>query len=298
MPKFAVLLAAHNGEKWIAEQVRTILGQKNVSVTIFISIDVSEDNTYSVCQSLAKEFRNQISILPVGDRFGGAGPNFYRLIKDVNFHGFDYIAFSDQDDLWFEDKLWCAHEKMSANGAHAYSSNVIAYWSSGRQLVINKAQPQKKWDYLFEAAGPGSTYVLKKYNAEKLKDFVAEHWSEVNEFSLHDWLIYAFFRVNGWCWFIDSCPSLYYRQHESNQIGANDGIKQAFKRLSKVKQGWYRNEIRKLALLLKTDRLPPGSIVCYGNYFNTLRLISSAKDLRRRVRDQIMLSVFILFGFF
>ncbi|GAB2798313.1 dTDP-rhamnosyl transferase RfbG [Halomonas shantousis] len=298
IPTFAVLLAAHNGEKWISEQIRSILDQKGVWVRIFVSIDLSTDKTYDICKALVEEFNGCIDILPVGSYFGGAGPNFYRLINEVDFSEFDYVAFSDQDDIWFKDKLWRAQAIMDSNNLQAYSSNVVACWPSGRKLEINKAQSQKEWDFLFEAAGPGSTYVLKNENACFLKGFIKLRWDEINQFVLHDWLIYAFFRAQGWNWFIDSEPSLYYRQHEANQVGANQGMKQAYNRLAKVRQGWYRNEIKKLVLLLEVEKLPPANWVCYNNYFCRLRMLCCVAKFRRRVRDQVMLFLFILFGFF
>jgi GT2 family glycosyltransferase len=69
-PKVAVLLAAYNGEKWLSEQLTTILYQKDVDVTIFISIDPSSDASESVCEIHAKQYSN-IKLLSVSEKFGG-----------------------------------------------------------------------------------------------------------------------------------------------------------------------------------------------------------------------------------
>ncbi|MBT5490947.1 glycosyltransferase, partial [bacterium] len=90
--------------EWIEEQVASISSQKNTSIEIFISVDLSNDKTYEWCQNLARN-NSYIKVLPYGERFGGAAKNFYRLIRDVDFSYFDYIALSDQDDIWDSDKL-------------------------------------------------------------------------------------------------------------------------------------------------------------------------------------------------
>ena len=98
-PSFAVLLAACNGEAWIAEQINSILRQRSVNISIFISVDRSKDSTLALCEQWASE-DPRISILPSGEQFGGAGKNFYRLVTEIDASSFDFLALSDQDDLW------------------------------------------------------------------------------------------------------------------------------------------------------------------------------------------------------
>ena len=124
--RVAVLLAAHNGVLWLPEQIGSALLQQGVDVTIFVSVDHSDDGTEQFIDQLSLG-DDRISILPHGKRFGGAGPNFYRLIKEVDFSGFDYVAFADQDDIWFPNKLSRASEELIRSGADAYSSNVTAF---------------------------------------------------------------------------------------------------------------------------------------------------------------------------
>ena len=222
--KIAVLLAAYNGQDWIQEQVETILHQKNVIVKIFISIDFSNDDTYQICSKLERE-NESIIILPYGNIFGGAAKNFYRLIKDVSFSDFDYVSLSDQDDVWHYDKLFLATISLEAENARGYSSNVTAFWEDGRERLVKKSFPQKKFDYYFEAAGPGCTYVFKQQAIQKFKKFLIKNWTKVNLVELHDWMIYAYFRSQGMRWKIDDKPLMRYRQHDHNQVGLNSGLK-------------------------------------------------------------------------
>ncbi|NOT14056.1 MAG: glycosyltransferase [Methylotenera sp.] len=236
-PKIAVLLAVYNGKQWLNAQVDSILLQIDVDVTIFVSVDTSTDGSEHICNTLAQQFHN-IMVLPLGDKFGGAGKNFFRLIRDVDFTHYDYVAFADQDDIWFENKLIRAVSMLNNTQADGYSSNVTAFWSAGKQQLIKKSQPQREWDYLFEAAGPGCTYVMTSQLAIEIKNVVVKYWLEVNQLAFHDWFSYAYARANGFPWVIDDEPSMLYRQHENNQVGANHGIKAFSYRFKKVLGGW------------------------------------------------------------
>ncbi|CAN1563793.1 hypothetical protein MCERE1_02781 [Burkholderiaceae bacterium] len=93
---------------YIQDQINSILLQSNVDVQLFISVDQSTDGTeVRLAERALSESR--LRLLPFGQRFGGAGPNFYRLLRDVDLTGFDYLSFADQDDLWHPEKLWRAH---------------------------------------------------------------------------------------------------------------------------------------------------------------------------------------------
>lgn len=236
-PKFAVLLAAYNGIEWIEEQVDSILGQNNVEVRLYISIDPSSDGTTEWCETLANR-ESRVVLLPGVDVFGDAAKNFFRLIKDVDFSGFDYVSFADQDDVWLNDKLISAHKQIIANNADAYSGNVLAFWMNGRKALICKSQEQKKWDFLFEAAGPGCTYVLTTKLADVIKNAIIENWDDIQNVYLHDWFCYAFARANGYKWFIDIEPKMLYRQHNDNQVGINSGVRALFTRLRKIFDGY------------------------------------------------------------
>ena len=144
LPEVAILLASYNGENWIVDQIKSILNQINVSIDIFVSIDFSIDNTFQLIKDLQYSNTN-INILKYGEKFGGAGRNFYRLIKDVDVSKYDFVALSDQDDIWLPDKLYQGVNKLKLMGFDAYSSDVIAFWSDGRKKLIRKSYPQKNY---------------------------------------------------------------------------------------------------------------------------------------------------------
>jgi rhamnosyltransferase len=298
LPKFAVLLAAYNGAEWIEEQITTILNQQNVEVEIFVSIDLSTDETRSLVEDLYED-SIKIHILDDAGRFGGAAKNFYRLIKDVDFSQYDYISFSDQDDIWNDDKLYNAHLIMQDQSYDAYSGNVLAFWDDGRSMVVDKAQEQTCCDYLFEAAGPGCTYVLSNRVAQHLREFVIANRSEVSKIDLHDWFIYAFSRANGYKWYIDKQVNMSYRQHSTNQVGVNYGIHAFIKRFMMMKSQWYRQESIKIITLLNLqNRFKFSSYIMKKSFLNNLLLIGDIFSFRRKPSDKIFFLLVCFFGIY
>jgi len=294
--KIAILLAAYNGDKFISEQIGSIINQNEFDFDLYISVDMSVDASLDICTAYSNEHDN-IMLLPYGRYFGSAGKNFYRLLNDVDLNCYDYIAFSDQDDIWPADKLAKAIKRLQQYDC--YSANVTAFWENGCEVLIDKAQPPREWDFLFEAAGPGCTYVFKREVAMEFKSWLLERYQQIGEdIALHDWLLYAFARSHGYSWFIDPEPAMRYRQHANNQVGTNNSVAAANKRLRMIKSKWYRKQATKIAEHLDLLNIP---IVKYGlkrNYLGNLYLLFHINKVRRRLRDRIALSFALLFNIF
>ncbi|MGF0236884.1 glycosyltransferase [Rhodococcus sp. IEGM1300] len=285
-PRVAVLLAAFNGMRWIEEQLTSILGQTAVDVDIHISIDPSTDGTEAWCAAFADR-HDTVSVLPAAGKFGGASRNFFRLIRDVDFESYDFIAFADQDDVWNDDKLQRAVHVIRARHVDGYSSNVTAFWSDGRTHLLDKAQPQVEWDFLFEAAGPGCTYVMGRHLVDSLKKSMLENWHALQDVSLHDWYCYAYARSHDYRWFIDPEPSMKYRQHERNQVGANKGLSPLIARYKTIHDGWWFNQVRLIARLVEKGDHSFVRTWLQLRRIHLLRLSFSAWHCRRRMRDKL-----------
>lgn len=292
MEKIAVLLAVYNGRKWVDEQIESILKQKDVSLELYISVDLSTDNSFEYLKDKYKLLSN-IHFLPYGKRYGSAGKNFYHLLLNVPCENYNFISFADQDDIWHIDKLKNAITALKREARQAYSSNVIAFGKDGSQRLIDKAQPQVKYDYFFEAAGPGCTYVFTGNLAIHFINFLKTK-NEAQEVELHDWLLYAYARHNNYAWFIDSRPSMLYRQHESNQVGANNSLAAWKKRICLVKIKWYRNEINKLLRLFGNNDTKKIYDKINNSYFGRLSLAFQVCKFRRRLRDKLTLMVLFI----
>lgn len=283
--KVAVLLAAYNGREWIEEQLNSILNQNDLTVTIYISVDLSNDGTYELVQGVASVHKN-IKILSYGERFGGAAPNFFRLIRDVDFSGYDYVSLADQDDIWNNDKLSNACKVLSTNNYDAFSSNVIAFWENGVEKLIDKAQPQVEYDYLFESAGPGCTFVFSKAFALELKFKVVDLSEDIKNIWLHDWFSYSFARSNGHKWYINYKSTMKYRQHLGNQVGSNIGFWAILKRVKEVLSGNGFKKVMLQAKSLNQHELEPIQLLEKNSRLSFLKLAALFRQCRRRPIEQ------------
>lgn len=303
-PVIAVCLAAFNGMRWLPEQVDSILAQQGVEPTIFVSVDESSDGTDIWVRDYAA-IERRIVLLPYGERFGYAARNFFRVLGDVDFSEFDYVCFADQDDLWHSDKLARACQTLTKSGAAAYSSNVMAFWPDGRRQLVDKAQPQQEWDFLFEAAGPGCTYVMSVDFVKTIQRQLATLIAAGIELPVHhDWFCYALGRACGVRWVIDPLPSMDYRQHGSNEVGVNNGVRAGQTRLRKVTSGWYRKEVLKMAHMSLSVRPSDQALLTLtcrlerGNWLDRVILVCNVGRLRRRLRDRLVLAMLLLSGLF
>ncbi|MEO8015084.1 MAG: glycosyltransferase, partial [Polaromonas sp.] len=259
-------------------------------VTVFVSVDASSDDSEGLVDQLATSDA-RLRVLAHGRRFGGAAPNFFRILSDVDFSVFDYVAFADQDDVWKPDKLCHAHEKLLATGADAYSSNVIAFWPDQRTALIEKSQKQVRWDFLFEAAGPGCTYVLRLELACAIQALVRSRWPEVRQVGLHDWFFYAYARANDYRWVIDDYAGMLYRQHEKNQVGVNRGWQALLHRAGKIFSGWGLKQSVLIAELVGLGNDPFVRQWSGGRRAGLVWLACQAWQCRRRMRDKLLFSL-------
>jgi len=281
--KVIILLAAFNGEKYIAEQINSLLSQDLKPHKILISIDDSSDDTYSIVKKYSTKY-SEIKIISFNHKFGSAAANFFYLISQLNLNDCDFIALCDQDDIWNSSKLSRAIKYLN-NGYDAYSSNVEAFWESGKKKVIYKSQSQKIFDYLFESSGPGCTFVFNVSLGSQLKKFLlSPNVKNIDQY--HDWLIYAFSRSHKYSWYIDSFIGLKYRQHSNNVFGANSGVKAFLSRARKVLHGegiyfsFFLIHAFGLKNIFFNNVYPPSRL-------GMIRLAFRASSCRRRFIDQL-----------
>ena len=287
-----MLLATFNGERYLNQQIESIKNQSNVDTLVLASDDCSTDRTL---QLLNKTITNDshFKLLPI-QKLGGAAANFFRLLLDADYSNADYIALSDQDDIWHSDKLSHAIRELQERNIDAYSSNVTAFWPNGKKRLINKAQLQQKWDYMFESAGPGCTFVFTKNFALAIQQFLRENQEVTKKIALHDWFIYAFARSRGYKWFIDTTSCVLYRQHDGNVVGANEGFKAKLNRWKMLREGWLVNQALLLAKILNYEDVWPILKLQRYHFVDRLALISNIIKLRRRWRDCFAFALFLL----
>jgi rhamnosyltransferase len=297
-PQVAVLLTTYNGHELLGAQLASIQSQQKVSCSIFVSDDISTDNTLELLNSYSKQY-GTIELLENHQKSRSPAHNFFSLVERVNLDKFDYILYSDQDDVWLPDKISSAIEKITADNADCYASNLYIWADDGKPLrILRKDLPQTMVDYLFQSASAGCTYCISQAAAIVLKKTLAEKLSLSPEKISHDWITYAVTRSNGFKWVIDSSPQIMYRQHASNVYGASAGIKGLLSKTKLVKQGWYMENLQYVASICRKDDDNQKFIeaITRLTFLDRLFLLKNFYSLRRKKIEGFVLGLSILIG--
>lgn len=223
LPKVLVIMSTYNGEKFLKEQIDSILAQTGVDVTLHIFDDCSKDNTQEIAREYEKENNNVF--VHVNEKNKNFTYNFLdALFSFKDNQDYDYFAFSDQDDYWLENKLSSAVNKIKETGkCTMYSSNLKVVDSKLEYLGYNMMEDNykfKHYDIACKNIVTGCTIVFD--NA--FKNLVTKHYPE--NIYLHDyWLALVAVYTKTAHYVYDPCPDyILYRQHGSNLIGSDKGV--------------------------------------------------------------------------
>jgi len=253
--KVLVILAAFNGEKYIKQQIDTILAQDKVDISLQVFDDGSTDKTIAIISSIHDD-KGRIKLIQNYMPTGSAANNFLNSLKSFKeneINDYDYVAFADQDDIWFPNKLHAATNMLQSEESDLYMSNLILWEEkNNRKTIINKSHSQKKYDYLFEGGSAGCTYVFSVGFAIQLKKIIVKinyiNW----KFFSHDWFIYFFARLNQYKVIFDKNAFILYRVHETNVHGQLNtaSVFAIRERIRLIKNGWYFKQAEGFMTLL------------------------------------------------
>ncbi len=127
----AVMMSTYNGAPYLEEQILSILRQSAVEVRLFIRDDGSTDDTVHILERYASHAQVTVKC---GANLG-IGRSFMELLYSVP-EDCDYYAFSDQDDIWADDKLITAIECLRAeSGCALYASNLLCVDAENHELA-------------------------------------------------------------------------------------------------------------------------------------------------------------------
>lgn len=223
--KVLVLMSTYNGAKYLKEQIESILSQKNVDIQLLIRDDMSTDSTLSVLNNYQKEYDN-IEVIQ-GENIGAA-LSFMQLLKFADNYTYDFCAFSDQDDVWLEDKLFTATDHLAK-----MNQNLPLLYCSKPQLVDENLNHLKtKWldlngtfgESMIINASLGCTQVFNM-NLVKLTNSFSPSF-----LMMHDGWLYRICLAVGGCIFYDQNPKILYRQHLNNVVGGKSNFYLKWKR--------------------------------------------------------------------
>ncbi len=260
----AVLMCTYNGAHYLQDQLDSIENQKYKNWYLYVSDDGSQDSTRDILRAFeAKTDRLRVIQGPRN----GFCQNFLSLICNGLIKA-DYYALSDQDDIWHEDKLLRAVKVLSD-----ISCETPALYCSRTKLVdernnetglspLFKHAPGFRNALVQNIAG-GNTMVFN-HAARKL---MLEAGPDANSV-VHDWFLYMVVSGCGGVVIYDPVPSLCYRQHAANLIGANDEFIARLRRfglmLSGMHRRWNTRNIEALSGL--REKLTPENRYIYDEF--------------------------------
>lgn len=222
MNKVQILMSTYNGEKYLKEQIESILNQENVEISLLIRDDGSTDETLNILEHLAKENKN---IHYYASQNIGVARSFMELVNKSNEA--DYYAFADQDDVWKPKKLISAIEKLESN-IETPSLYISALEVVDEELNIIEIK-KVSGNHCFEGEmaknfATGCTMVFNKKLCDIIKMYNPEY------LIMHDsWITRVCYAIGGNV-VIDKNTYIKYRQHGNNVVGYND---EGFKKLKK-----------------------------------------------------------------
>jgi len=117
VPSIAVVMATFNGEDWLNVQLQSLANQTRLPDRLIISDDGSTDGTVKISQEFARSAPFEVALLE-GPRAGNYGENFWFAGKHA---GTDIIAWCDQDDFWYPQKLQLCEQLMVDHGVQFLS---------------------------------------------------------------------------------------------------------------------------------------------------------------------------------
>lgn len=221
----SILLASYNGEKYIAEQIESILNQTEKNFCLYINDDCSTDNTFKIAKEYEKKYPDKIKVTKNDKNSGNAKYNFINMMTE---HKDKYVMLCDQDDIWIPNKIEITLKKM-LEVENRY----------GKETPILIHTDLKVVDYnLKEISNSFKHYIYANYDKTKLNNLIIQNIvtgctamynkSLANLIKypegfivMHDWwlaLIASAFGV------IDHCDeqTILYRQHGDNSVGVRN----------------------------------------------------------------------------
>ena len=262
--KVCVLLSSYNGEKYIKRQLDSILNQSYHNISILVRDDGSSDDTLKILEEYSKS--GYISYY-LGENLKPAR-SFIDLL--LNAPKADYYAFSDQDDVWHNDKIQQAISKIDRYGSDIpllYGSNANVVDENGTFIKLqhdrNPIKQMTVMGAIIRSVLLGCTMVMNRKMVDLLRKDTCG--MKIADIQMHDVWVLIFALING-KFIYDPKPHIDYYRHGSNFSagGISDSKYSIEVYKKKIKnffshrvQGAFRSDTAKCVLEAYGDRVSP-----------------------------------------
>lgn len=251
IPKVAILLCTFQGQSYLADQLDSFAAQTHTNWEVWASDDGSKDGTRSVLWSYLSKWGLGRLKFHKGPSNGFAA-NFLSLACKSEINA-DYFAYSDQDDIWDADKLeravaWLASVPVGTPAVYCSRTRLVDAENHEIGLSTLFSRPPSFANALMQNIGGGNTMVFNKATHALLQ----RAGPDVDVVT-HDWWTYLVVMGCGGRVYYDPHPTLRYRQHGGNLVGANKSLASRIARIAMLWQGRFTDlndrHLRALGLL-------------------------------------------------
>ena len=245
----AILLAVYNGEKYLREQIDSVIAQTNKDWTLYIRDDASTDSTLAIIHEYSERYDNIVSVEDEDGNLGCRG-NFFRLLEVVES---EYYMFCDGDDVWFDFKVQLTYDAMLKADIEEMRPVIVHTTWTLTDADLNVLVENYWKDTHFHPERYYSTGLIALATPVGGAEMMFNHYLKTLLFPLADNTLYhdkwiPMVAVRNNCKFIPlKVPTLFYRMHNNNACGINYNHRRSF--FARIKGIWIDN--KRLATRLK-----------------------------------------------
>ena len=251
MKTLNILLATYNSEKYIREQLDSLLAQTYQNWRLVVRDDLSTDHTLDVVNEYVSRYPEKISILNNEGKSLRAYLNFYEMLSKVES---DYYMFCDHDDVWVPNKIELSMARMKEVEREGIPVIVHTDMKVVDQNLNTLAESFWHYSKLLPEHTEFKELVLcNSVNGctmlfnRKAREVALPH---VGHTTMHDMLVTQSVAANGGIISPINEPTVLYRQHIDNVVGAHERNKNFYmKKLIKLRQtikdnyqNWYLSQ--------------------------------------------------------
>ncbi|HFI0233845.1 glycosyltransferase family 2 protein [Streptococcus suis] len=212
-----ILMSTYNGQEFLAEQIRSIQAQTFTDWTLLIRDDGSKDKTREIIADFAQQDSRIHFINPDSTENLGVIKSFHALVQ---YQRADVYFFSDQDDVWLQDKL-----QVTLETAQAYPADQPLMVYTDLKVVDQDLQVMNE-SMIRSQSHHANTELVQELTentvtggTSMINHALAELWTVTDDILMHDWYLALLATAFGKLVYIDQ-PTELYRQHDNNVLGA------------------------------------------------------------------------------